>query len=72
MPGREYVCGQCRHHFRTPDGAPLDTRSLMCPACGSLDLTISVGERPAPSIVMRARVPAGVGRRTAERINRAS
>jgi putative FmdB family regulatory protein len=56
MPGREYVCAECGHHFRTPEGMPRDNRSLMCPACGSNDLNISTVERPAP-IVMRAKAP---------------
>jgi DNA-directed RNA polymerase subunit RPC12/RpoP len=55
MPGsREYECGECRHRFRTPEGAPRDVRMLMCPACGSIDLNVMTGARPAPP-VMRAR-----------------
>ena len=55
MPGsREYECGECRHRFRTSEGAPRDVRMLMCPACGSIDLNLMTVERPAPP-VMRAR-----------------
>jgi DNA-directed RNA polymerase subunit RPC12/RpoP len=61
MPGSEYECGECRHRFRTPDGVPHDTRSLMCPACGSIDLTLMDVERPRPP-VMRAREDAAVGK----------
>jgi DNA-directed RNA polymerase subunit RPC12/RpoP len=54
MPGsREYECGECRHRFRTSEGAPRDARTLMCPACGSIDLNLMTVERPAPP-VMRA------------------
>jgi DNA-directed RNA polymerase subunit RPC12/RpoP len=53
MPGSEYQCGECRHHFRAPEDAPHDTRSLMCPACGSMDLYRTDVVRP-PSAVMRA------------------
>ncbi len=60
MPGREYVCGECGHRFRTPQGAKLDTRSLMCPSCGSIDLAITVVERSRP-VVMRAREPVQTG-----------
>lgn len=55
MPGSsEYECGECRHRFRPPEGAPRDVRMLMCPACGSIDLNLMTVERPAPA-VMRAR-----------------
>jgi len=51
MPGRsEYECSECRHRFRTPEGAPRDTRSLMCPACGSIDLNLISVVRPAPAV----------------------
>ena len=60
MPGRHYVCGECGHYFRTPEGMPRDTRSLMCPGCGSYDLMIAEVGRAAP-IVMRARTPAPAG-----------
>ena len=60
MPGREYVCAECGHHFRTPEGMPRDNRSLMCPGCGSYDLNISEVQRAAP-IVMRAKTPAPAG-----------
>lgn len=60
MPGREYVCAACGHHFRTPEGTSRDTRSLMCPGCGSYDLMICEAERAAP-IVMRAKTPAPAG-----------
>ncbi|NLE22469.1 MAG: hypothetical protein GX624_06795 [Actinobacteria bacterium] len=55
MPGSsEYECGECRHRFRAPEGAPRDVRMLMCPACGSIDLNLVTVERPAPP-VLRAR-----------------
>ena len=57
MPGKEYVCAECGHRFRTPEGMPRDNRSLMCPGCGSYDLMISEVEHAAP-IVMRAKAPA--------------
>jgi DNA-directed RNA polymerase subunit RPC12/RpoP len=57
MSRREYHCSECGHVFRLPQSAPRDTRSLMCPACGSIDLTMSVAARPVPA-VMRARQPA--------------
>jgi len=60
MPGREYECGECRHHFRAPDGTPRDKRSLMCPACGSMDLNICHVARPKPT-VMRAKTRTAVG-----------
>ena len=69
MPGREYVCGECGHRFGTPDDMPRNTRALMCPSCGSVDLTIVDGQRPRP-VVMRANEPAqvvdGARRRDAE------
>jgi hypothetical protein len=41
VPGsNEYDCGECRHTFRVPEGAGRDTRLLMCPACGSIDLNL--------------------------------
>jgi DNA-directed RNA polymerase subunit RPC12/RpoP len=52
----EYECGECRHRFRAPEDAPHDTRSLMCPACGSIDLNRTDVVRPRP-VVLRA--PAG-------------
>jgi hypothetical protein len=58
--GSEYECGECRHRFRTPEGVPRDTRSLMCPACGSMDLNLVDIDRPRPS-VMRARQGAPAG-----------
>ncbi len=51
MPGSsEYYCGECRHRFRAPEGAGRDTRLLMCPACGSIDLNLTYVER-APAAV---------------------
>ena len=50
MPGSEYECGECRHRFRTPEGAARDTRSLMCPACGSIDLNLVDVARPEPAV----------------------
>ncbi|HEY5388007.1 MAG TPA: hypothetical protein VIL79_08915 [Thermoleophilia bacterium] len=71
MVSRAYVCGECGHHFRTPEGMPRDTRSLMCPACGSNDLMISDVRQPAP-IVMRAKTPALAGDAWRERATKAS
>ena len=51
MPGSsEYECGECRHRFRAPEGAPRDVRTLMCPACGSIDLNLMTSARPAPAV----------------------
>jgi len=60
MPGRDYVCGDCRHVFGTPDGEAVNARALMCPSCGSVDLSIITVEH-APQIVMRATEPAKAG-----------
>ena len=60
MPGREYVCGECGHRFRTPDDFASGARMLMCPSCGSIDLTISVVDRPRPA-VLRAKEPVQSG-----------
>lgn len=60
MPGRVYMCDECSHRFRTPDDTPQDVRALMCPACGSNDVSISMVAQPRP-VVMRARKPAVVG-----------
>ena len=57
MPGREYVCGDCRHRFDTPEGEASNTRALMCQSCGSIDLSI-VSVEHAPQVVMRAAEPA--------------
>lgn len=59
MPGSiEYECGECRHSFRLPDGAARDTRLLMCPACGSIDLVLTTVERsPAAVWTSREAVP---------------
>jgi hypothetical protein len=51
MPGsNEYQCGECRHSFRMPEGAGRDTRLLMCPACGSIDLNLTHVERPPAAV----------------------
>ncbi len=48
MPGStQYECGDCRHRFNAPEGAVRDTRLMMCPACGSIDLNILGPPRPA-------------------------
>jgi DNA-directed RNA polymerase subunit RPC12/RpoP len=60
MPGKVYVCGECGHHFATPEGEAFNARALMCPGCGSIDLSIVAGE-DAPRIVMRAMEPAKAG-----------
>ena len=53
MQGTAYVCGVCGHRFRTADDAPRDTRHIMCPACGSIDVNIVILPR-ATAVVMRA------------------
>jgi len=58
--GKEYVCAECGHRFRTPEGMAHDKRSLMCPGCGSYDLNISEAVY-APPLVMRAKTPAPAG-----------
>ena len=60
MPGREYVCSDCKHRFGTPEGVAANARALMCPSCGSTDLTIVMVDH-APRIVMRATEPAKAG-----------
>jgi DNA-directed RNA polymerase subunit RPC12/RpoP len=60
MPRREYICGECGHRFGTPEGEALNARALMCPGCGSIDLSIAE-PAPAPVIVMRATQPARAG-----------
>ncbi len=60
MPSSEYQCGECRHRFRAPEDAPHDTRSLMCPACGSMDLYRTDVVRSRPT-VMHAREGAPAG-----------
>ena len=57
MPGSEYQCRDCSYQFRTPPGVPVDTRSLMCPACGSLYLDLANVTFP-PAVVWTARQPA--------------
>jgi len=68
MPGStEYQCGECRHTFRAPEGAARDTRSLMCPACGSIDLNLTTVQlAPAAVWTSREAVPSAerVGERT--------
>jgi DNA-directed RNA polymerase subunit RPC12/RpoP len=55
MPGsNEYQCGECRHSFRAPEGAARNLRSLMCPACGSIDLNLITVPR-APAAVWTSR-----------------
>jgi hypothetical protein len=54
MPGSEYECRECCYQFRTPPGVPVDTRSLMCPACGSIYLDLA-DAAPAPAAVWTAR-----------------
>ena len=67
MPGStEYQCGECRHTFRTPEGAARDTRSLMCPACGSIDLNLTTVQRP-PAAVWTSREAAPAAERAEER-----
>jgi len=72
MTGRsEYECGECRHRFRAPEDAPHDTRSLMCPACGSIDLNRIDVVRPRPT-VMRATTGAPAGAERTQRETKAS
>jgi DNA-directed RNA polymerase subunit RPC12/RpoP len=71
MSGREYVCGECRHHFGTPAGEATNARALMCPACGSIDLSIVPAER-GRLVVMRAKEPAMAGDWWRERDSEAS
>ncbi len=53
MSGRsDYECCECRHRFRAPEDAPLDMRTLMCPACGSIDLSVQNVTRPAPPVLV--------------------
>jgi DNA-directed RNA polymerase subunit RPC12/RpoP len=55
MPGsNEYECGECRHRFRLPEGPGRDTRMVMCPACGSIDLNLTYVER-SPAAVWTSR-----------------
>jgi DNA-directed RNA polymerase subunit RPC12/RpoP len=60
MPGREYACGDCGHIFGTPEGEARSAHALMCPSCGSIDLSIVIVDH-APRIVMRAMEPAKAG-----------
>ena len=71
MPSREYVCGDCGHRFGTPEGEARNARALMCPSCGSIDLSIVTVER-TPVIVMRATEPAKADDWWLERGTRAS
>ena len=67
MPGStEYQCGECSHTFRIPEGAARDTRLLMCPACGSIDLNLTTIQRP-PTAVWSSREAAPSSQRTTER-----
>ena len=67
MPGStEYQCGECGHSFRSPEGAARDTRSLMCPACGSIDLNLTTVQR-APAAVWTSREAAPSEERAGER-----
>ena len=68
VPGSEYECGECRHRFRAPEGVPRDTRSLMCPACGSIDLNLMDVARPQPAVMIaREGAPAEQRRTPPER-----
>jgi len=62
MQSTAYVCGVCGHSFRTADDAPRDARSLMCPACGSIDVNIVSLPRDT-TVVMRARSTVHTGHR---------
>ena len=51
MPGsNEYECGECRHRFGMPEGGSRDTRLLMCPACGSIDLHLTHADRSPTAV----------------------
>jgi hypothetical protein len=65
----EYQCGDCRHSFRVPEGAGRDSRLLMCPACGSIDLNLITVQR-APAVVWTSgeAVPAAERTRDEEKI----
>jgi DNA-directed RNA polymerase subunit RPC12/RpoP len=56
MPGIEYLCADCGNRFRTADGEAADRRTLMCPSCGSVDLSIMTVERRRPEVI-RAKEP---------------
>ena len=72
MPGStEYECGECRHSFRLPEGAARDTRMLMCPACGSIDLNLITVQR-APAGVWTSREAAVSGEPAEDRTRIAS
>ena len=60
MTGTAYRCAFCGHLFRTADDIPRDARTVMCPACGSIDVNI-VTVRGTPT-VRRAATPARCGR----------
>ena len=60
MSGRYYICADCGHRFGTPEGEAINARALMCPSCGSIDLSIETADH-APRIVMRAQEPATAG-----------
>jgi len=63
MPGsKEYQCGECRHSFRMPQGGSRDTRLLMCPACGSIDLNLTFVERPSAAVWTSSEVAPAVSR----------
>jgi len=60
MPGRDFMCSDCGHRFGSPEGEASNARVLMCPSCGSIDLSI-VRVEHAPRIVMRAMEPVKAG-----------
>jgi DNA-directed RNA polymerase subunit RPC12/RpoP len=72
MPGSsEYECGECRHSFRMPEGAARDTRLLMCPACGSIDLNLITVQR-APAAIWTSREAVPSQQETVDRAKSAS
>ena len=65
MTAREFRCRECGHPFRTADRGWARDADLMCPACGSSDVSILVTLPRHESVRMVAteeRASAGAGR----------
>ena len=60
MASRDYVCDECAYPFRTPPSEVRDGPFVMCPACGSGAVSLSIDRLPRP-LVMRAGAPAKAG-----------
>ena len=56
----DYECSECGHRFRIPEGHARDIRLLMCPACGSIDLSLVTAERPSGVWTARQQAPAPI------------